>query len=104
MITADCQHELESILKAYLEEGESAPHWVGARLGTDCRYEVISTTETHSGRWSRWDLVVVRGPLSSLWGYEVESPLTELQEVELPESYEVFPVEAVPAMVYRRAQ
>ncbi len=101
MIIADCKQELEQILNSYLEEDDEAPTWVGAKLGVSSSYEIIATECIDSGRWSRWDMMVVRGPAKSLWGFEVESDPTEYHE--RPESYEVFPVEAVPTTVYRRA-
>ncbi len=106
MITADCQHELEVILNGYLDEGDWAPDWVGAKVDGQGRYRVIAKREIDTTRWSRWDMVIVRGPAQSLWGFDSECGLTELQEVERPDAYEVYPVDVVTVAVseYRRAK
>lgn len=101
MITAECQQELTDLLNGYAEAGDYAPDWLGAKIGDS--YEVIAKQEIATGRWSRWDLIIVRGPLSSLWGFEAEDPLTEYQEIERPDSYEVFPIDAIPSVVYVKA-
>lgn len=96
MLVEDCQEELTALIK---ENG--APSYLGAKIGP---YTVIAVDELSTGRWTRWDLVVLRGPLGSLWGFELESGLTEYQEMEEPEDIEVFPVEAYATIGYRRAQ
>lgn len=75
----------------------------GQRLSDD--YLVVASQEIDTGRWSRYDLMVIEGPYGSLWGVEQESGLTEYQEVDKPFGpgpIEVVPVRAVPAIRYAK--
>lgn len=80
--------------------------YVGAKLNAD--YKVIAEQEIDSGRWSRFDLMVIEGPFGSLWGVEQESGLTESQEVDTPFGYDdpiaVFPVKVIPTIRYEKAE
>lgn len=77
---------------------------VGLKLSDD--YKVIAEQELDSGRWSRFDLMVIEGPVGSLWGVEQETGLTEYQETDNPFGYEdpipVFKVKTVPTIRYEK--
>lgn len=78
----------------------------GSKLSDD--YTVIDEQEIDTGRWSRFDLMVILGPHGSLWGVEQETGLTEMQEVDEPFGYDdpipVFPVKVVPTVRYEKAE
>lgn len=92
--------EVDSI-KAILNEDSYVLSYPGDKYEG---YEVIARQELDSGRWSRWDLVVIRDPDGGLWGWEDESPLTEMQEVERYDDYDVFPVKAIQTTAYEKAE
>lgn len=81
---------------------------VGGKLSDD--YKVIATQEIDSGRWERYDLMVIEGPYGSLWGVEYATGLTECQDDTEPFGYDgispelIFPVRTVPTISYERAE
>lgn len=99
----DYPAEIAAALKPHSEYGVREGEEIRSPIGIP--FKVVALQELDSGRWSRFDLVVIEGPYGSLWGVEQESGLTEYQEVDsaLGEGdIEVFKVKAVPTITYTK--